>query len=258
MRLFKKISQERFIELKTDSEPNSNLNYDNLNYYIVIEFDNAFDAVDYDKMFPENSMFVDFQSLQKEHMNIISKIKKQIDSKKVPIFLKKLGVTNIIKGCYLIASKNKDLPKNIKKNSKNFITYKLDYKNLPKEVSDMCDEYYSKNAIHISKEKEDFDAFFKLTIKEQEKEMLILFQHFSNYTNKSILFSAASSENLIKTGGTNSNLTLEELFEKNLNSITDSDFLEQLFKRAKLEENYELCSKIQQRLEFLKNNTPNP
>jgi hypothetical protein len=254
MRLLKKITYERFHELNKEATV---INSDGLNFYLVIEYENAFDSVNFDEMFPENSIFVDFQALRKEHSNIISKIKKQIENKKIPDYLKKLGVTNIIKGCYLVYNTSKEFPENIKKSSKNFYSLKLDYKNLPKEISDMCEEYYSKNSIHISKEKDDFDAFFKLTLKEQEKEMAIFFHQYSNYTNKSIIFSVVNPGIVLKTGETSGNLTIEERFEQKIPYFTDINLLEQVLEKAKKDENYELCIKIKERINFLKNNLEN-
>ena len=101
------------------------------------------------------------------------------------------------------------------------------------------------------KEKEEFDLFFRLTKKEQEKEVAKLFEQFSNYTNKSILFSAANSGST-SSSGSSQGLTVEELFEKNVDFFNDVPFLEQVFESAKLDENYELCQKIKKRIEFLR------
>ena len=262
MRLLKKINYERFLELNESKEfkvlfdEKSALGnkIEELNFYLVIEYENAFDGVNYDQMFPGESVFVDFQSLKKEHSNIITRIKKQIDNKKIPVFLKKIGVTNILKGCYLIGYSSNDLPKNIKTSSKKNISVKFEYKNVPKEIVDLCDDYYNKNSFSIIKEKEDFDLFFKLTKKEQEKEIAILFQQFSNYTNKNILFSIANSGTTIHPiYQSKSNPTVEEMFEKNIEFFTDIQFLEQVLESAKKDENFELCGKIQQRIKKIKN-----
>ena len=260
MRLLKKITYERFLELPEHKNfieifekklPGKN-NVNVLNFYLVIEYENAFDSANYDDMFPENSVFVDFQSMKKEHSNIISRIKKQMDNNKVPVFLKKLGVTNILKGCYLVGHTSHDLPKNIKTSSKKNISIKFDFNSIPKEIIDLCEEYYNKNIFSILKEKEDFDVFFKLTKKEQDKEIAILFQQFSNYTNKNMLFSMANTGVVNTSGQTNYGLTVEELFEKNIDFFTDVPFLEQVFESAKEDENYELCGKIKKRLDFIR------
>lgn len=160
-------------------------------------------------------------------------------------------MTNILKGCYLVGHTSNDLPKNIKTSSKNNISIKFDYNNIPKEIIDLCDDYYMKNIFSILKEKEDFELFFNMTKKEQEKEIASLFQQFSNYTNKSIFFSMMSSGDTIQPE-TRHGLTVEELFEKNIEFFNDVPFLEQVFESAKEDENYELCSKIKKRMEFLK------
>ena len=114
-------------------------------------------------MFPDNSVFVDFQSLKKEHANIILRIKKQMENKKIPEFLKRIGVTNILKGCYLVGHTSNDLPKNIKTSSKKNISIKFEYNKIPKEIVDLCEDYYSKNVFSILKEKEVTESRISLT-----------------------------------------------------------------------------------------------
>ena len=261
MRLFKKISYDRFIELPESSSFVELFNkkaidkksIDKFNFYLVIEYQNAFDSANYDEMFPDNSLFVDFQSLKKEHSNIINKIKKQMENKTIPDSLKKIGVTNILKGCYLVGNINNDLPKNIRSCSKKNISIKLEYKNVPKEIVDLCEDFYHKNIFSILKEKEDFENFFKLTKKEQEKEISILFQQFLNYTNKNIIFSTSNVDLMNQDNNFNNNsLTVEELFEKNIDFISDIKLLEQVFQNAEKDENYELCGIIKKRLDFIK------
>lgn len=73
MRLSRKISYDRFLELNEskdfrdmfDKKYSVESKIENLNFYLVIEYENAFDSIDYDNMFPDNSVFVDFQSLKK-------------------------------------------------------------------------------------------------------------------------------------------------------------------------------------------------
>ena len=260
MRLSRKINYDRFLELNESKELRDVFDkkypdggkIEGLNFHLVIEYENAFDSIDYENMFPDNSAFVDFQSLKKEHSNIITRIKRQIDNKKIPDFLKKIGVTNILKGCYLVGHTNKDLSKNIKTSSKKSISIKFEYNKVPKEIADLCDDYYVKNVFSILREKEEFDLFFKMTKKEQEKEIAALFQQFSNYTNKSILFSMMNSGDTIQPG-IKQGLTVEELFEKNIDFFNDISFLEQVFESAKEDENYELCQRILDRIKVLKN-----
>ena len=48
---------------------------EDFNFYIVLEYINVFDSIDYDKIFPQKGIFIDYQSLQKEQ-NILNLKKK--------------------------------------------------------------------------------------------------------------------------------------------------------------------------------------
>jgi len=262
MRLFKKISYDRFfqlndkdiflqsLELVLKEKKNnklSKLDIKEFNFYIVLEYINIFDTIDYDKIFPQQGIFIDYQSLQKEHNSIINKIKKRLEKKNEPESFNRLGITNFVKGCFLIGGNIKDIPNKINKSAGSFISIKLDYKNLPKEISELCDEFYNKQNFYISKEQEDFEQFFKLTSKEQEKLMGNFFEQFSSNTNKNVLFSYTG----INMTNTLSPVTFEDFFSQNLDFFADRVFLETMMKKAMDEEKYEICAKIKKRLENL-------
>jgi len=262
MRLFKKISYDRFLNLnekdvflqsldtllkEKKSNKLSKLDIKEFNFYIVLEYINIFDTIDYDKIFPQQGVFIDYQSLQKEHNNIINKIKKRLEKKNEPESFNRLGITNFVKGCFLIGGNIKDIPSKINKSSGSFISIKLDYKNLPKEISELCDEFYNKQNFYISKEQEDFEQFFKLTSKEQEKLMGNFFEQFSSNANKTVLFSYTG----VNITNTSTPITFEDFFSQNLDFFVDRDFLETMMKKAMGEEKYEICAKIKKRLENL-------
>lgn len=265
MRLFKKISYDRFLSLEEkdvfiqsldavlkEKKNNkiSKINIKEFSFYIVLDYVNIFDTIDYDKIFPQQGVMIDYQSLQKEHNNIISKIKKRLEKKHEPNAFNKLGLTNFVKGCFLIGGNIKDIPKIINKSSGSFISIKLDYKNLPKEINEICEDYYSKQNLYISKEQEDFEQFFKLTSKEQEKLMGNFFEQFSSNTNKAVLFSFSG----VDITNNVAPITFEDFFSQNLDFFSDKVFLETLMKKAVEEEKYEICSKIKKRLDSLSKN----
>ena len=93
MILSKKITFERFNELKEKSSfiqeldsfieknPKSKIKKDeleNFSFYFVLEYFNGFDSINYEKIFPQKSFFIDYQALQDEHNNIMNKISKRI------------------------------------------------------------------------------------------------------------------------------------------------------------------------------------
>lgn len=262
MRLFKKISYDRFINInekdvflqslnsilkEKKNNKISKIDIKDFSFYIVLDYVNIFDTIDYDKIFPQQGVVIDYQSLNKEHNNIINKIKKKLDKNNEPEYFNKLGVANFVKGCFLIGGNIKEIPKVINKSSSSFISVKLDYKNLPKEISELCEEYYNKQSLYISKEQEDFEQFFRLTSKEQEKLMGNFFEQFSLNTNKAVLFSF-TGENITNDVKQD---TFEDFFSKNLEFFSDKEFLEIMMKKALEEEKYEICSKIKKRLENL-------
>lgn len=262
MRLFKKISYDRFLKLnekdiflqslnvslkEKKNTKLSKLDIKDFSFYLVLDYINAFDTIDYDKIFSQQGFFIDYQSLQKEHNNIINKIRKKLEKKNEPEAFSKLGVSNFVKGCFLVGGVIKDVPKKINKNSNTFISVKLDYKNIPKEINELCDEYYKKQNVYILKEREDFEHFFKLTSKEQQKLMGNFFEQFSTNTNKSFLFSYNGDD--IKNYS--SQTTFEDFFSQNLNFFVDKNFLELMMEKFMKEEKYEICAKIKKRLKYL-------
>lgn len=265
MRLFKKISYDRFFSLEEkeifmqyldeilkEKKNNklSKINIKDFSFYIVLDYINIFDTIDYDKIFPQQGVMIDYQSLQKEHSNIINKIKKKLEKKNKPDAFNKLGITNFVKGCFLIGGNIKEIPKAINKSSGSFVSIKLDYKKLPKEINEICEEYYNKQNFYISKEQEEFEQFFKLTSKEQEKLMGNFFEQFSSNTNKAVLFSFTG----VNITDNVTPITFEDFFSQNLDFFSDKEFLETMMKKAMEEEKYEICAKIKKRLEYLSKN----
>ena len=262
MRLFKKISYERFLSLEekglfldslnsiSNEKKNrkiSKVKVEDFNFYIVLEYINVFDSIDYDKIFPQKGIFIDYQSLQKEQNNVIAKIKKRFEKKNNPEIFNRLGVTNFVKGCYLVGGNINEIPKRISRSSGSIVSVKLNYNNLPKEIIDLCDEFYNKQLLYITKEQEEFEQFFKLTSKEQEKLMSNFFEQFSSNTNKKILFSYSG----INHSNNSASLTFDELFSQNLDFFVDKEFLNSILEKALQDENYEICAKIKKRLEKL-------
>jgi predicted DNA-binding protein len=146
---------------------------------------------------------------------------------------------------------NKDIPKKLNKKSKSYISLKINFNNIPKEIDDLCNEYYNKNSFYVDKEREDFESFFNLTKKEQEKMMGSFFEKFTNFANNTALVNYSNNyENQIINN--NSNYSIEEILDSSLDYFTDLNFLEEVLQKAKQEEKYELCSKILKRIKKIK------
>jgi hypothetical protein len=255
---FKDLSQKEFFinELSSfvEKNPKSKIKKEdlkNFSFYLVIEYFNGFDSINYEKIFPQKGFFIDYQALQIEHDDIMNKIKKRFFKKEYPDFFNRLGLSNFVKGCYLIGGNNKDVPKTINKKSKSYISVKINFQELPKEIEEMCNEYYNKNSFYVDKEKEDFESFFKLTKREQEKMIGSFFEKFTNFANKTALFSYSNSVDNQEINNV-SKYSIEEILDSSLDFFTDLNFLEDVFERAKQEEKYELCAKILNRINKIK------
>lgn len=267
MILSRKITFDRFNELDekdsflnelnsfVEKNPKSKVKkeeLENFSFYFIVEYFNAFDSINYEKIFPQKGFFIDYQALQDEHNDIMNKIKKRLLKKEYPSFFNKLGLSNFVKGCYLIGGNNKDIPKKLNKKSKSYVSLKINFKKIPKEIEDLCNDYYNKNHFYVDREREDFESFFKLTKKEQEKMMGNFFEKFTNFANKTALVNYSNNyENQIVNNP--SNYSIEEILDSSIDFFTDLNFLEDVFERAKQEEKYELCSKILKRINEIKN-----
>jgi hypothetical protein len=224
-----------------------------LNYFFVIEYENIFKKkFNFKNIFDKNSKknnSIDLDKLIEEK----EKIEKYIQEKKVnePSCFKKLGLLNEVVGCYLVGT-NKKSVNHIRdldfKNRNNLILIKLDYKNLPKEIDDLCTEFHKKTQDQLKKEKEEFEKFSKLNTEEQDKYINNILE---NITPPPFLIidNFNTDYSYFKSSGFT---FYDGLSEKNIQNINNIEFLEALKLSAEEKEQYEFCAKIRDRLDEIK------
>ena len=224
-----------------------------LNYFFVIEYENIFKKkFNFKNIFDKNSKknnSIDLDKLIEEK----EKIEKYIQEKKVnePSCFKKLGLLNEVVGCYLVGT-NKKSVNHIRdldfKNKNNLILIKLDYKNLPKEIDDLCNEFHKKTQDQLKKEKEEFEKFSKLNAEEQDN---FINNILDNINPPSLI--TIDNLNVDYSFFSNSGFTFYDgLSEKNIQIINNIEFLEALKLNAEEKEQYEFCAKIRDRLDEIK------
>ena len=183
MKIIKKVSFERakslveeykavevkFSELKNKGgeEGIARINsLSNLNYFIVLEYINMADKIDYTKIFPNDDFIVDVEGLLNEQDKVIQHINKRKSDYPEPFF--RLGLIHEVTGCFLIATRKVDIKNVSTKNTKNTISVRIKNTALPKEIEHMCDEYQNAKIEVSKKEQEEFERFNKLSFEEQD------------------------------------------------------------------------------------------
>lgn len=275
MRLVKKITHKRAIQLpqykkivstfeKFKEDPNidrhnsikKTKDLSTLNYFLIIDYENVIKKRINIQNFIEKdgqtgNEVVNIQKLLEEKRKIEESI--QDKTKKEPACFSKLGSMNEVNGCYIIGANKKsvghikDLDLNIKNN---FIIVKLDMKKLPKEIDEMCNDYQVKTQERIKKEQEEYERFSKLNADEQDNYIRNILNEMSNTPSMIIIKDNINIYNdLTRPPG----FTFFDGFsEKNLQSITNIQFLETLLSNAEEKEQYEFCAKIRDRINDLK------
>lgn len=226
-----------------------------LNYFIVIEYENLFkEKFNLKNIFEkkDKNNIINFEKILEEE----EKIKKYIAEKKTkePICFSKLGAINDVSGCYLVGTNKKNV-NNIKdldfKNKNNLILIKLDYKNLPKEIDELCNQFYTNTQEQIKKQKEEFEKFSKMNIEEQDKYITNI---LDNINPSSIVFIDNKNYFNYKSSG----FTFYDGFsENNIDKINDIQFLETLRINAEEKEQFEFCAKIRDRLKEIRSKGDN-
>jgi hypothetical protein len=225
-----------------------------LNYFFVLEHENIFK----NKLNLNN--FIEKKSGKNDVINIEklidekNKIEEYINNKKQkePSFFHKLGPINQVLGCYLIGTNKKNI-NHIKdldlKNRNNLILIKLDFKNLPKEFEELCNDYFIKTQEKLKKEKEEFEKFSKMNENEQDD---FINNILNNMNSPSFLiidgFNLNLNNKLVSYGFT----FYDGLSEQNIQNINNIEFLEALKQNAEEKEQYEFCAKIRDRLNEIK------
>ena len=245
--------QEKFLELKesTGKEGISRIDsVSTLNNFIVLEYINMADKINYEKIFPNDDYIVDIEGLLNEQDKVIQHINKRKGL--YPDVFHKLGLIHEVTGCFLIATRKTNLHNVSTKNTKNTISIKIKNSSLPREIVQMCDEFHIVKSEFIQKEEEHFRRFNKLSFEEQD---IILQNILQNVNTGSVDFFYTSDSYVHKnqeeplSGYTS--VKMEDAFSQNIERITSVEFLKSLMDKALDKENYEFCAKIRDRLLFL-------
>jgi hypothetical protein len=224
---------------------------DKLNYFIVLEYFNMAEKIDYAKIFPTDDYVIDVEGLLNEQDKIIQLINKRKDN--YPEMFYKLGFVNEVVGCFLIATRKSKMNHISTKNTKNTISIKIK-DTFPREIKEMCNDYYAIKSEASEREQEEFIRFNRLSFDERD---IILQNILENAAENSVAFfyppdnRKRNKSDLTQSGATGT-VKLEEVFNQNIEKITSIEFLRSLLYKAEQKENYEFCAKIRDRLEFLK------
>ncbi len=281
MRLVKKVKFNRIKEILQFKKLESNFvklkekNFDGilstvkdisrLNFYFVIEYINIIhEKIDYNKIFPEGNgarhSIVDFDILMQEQ----DKLKKYINDKQLkgPTYFKKLGILNEVVGCFVVATIKKNIRsiKNLDFGKKEHsITVKIDVNKLPKEFEQICIDFSKNKQSSIEKEHEEFEKFMRLSNEEQDT---IIQDILHNMQFPPIIFMDLSVENhddefyldgtFHEKNKSNTATTIEIAAENTIETTNNETFLTGMMQSALDAENYELCARIRDRLQILK------
>lgn len=264
---FKKL-ESNFIKLK-DKNFNGILgtvkDISRLNFYFVIEYINIIhERIDYNKIFPEGNgarhSIVDFDILMQEQ----DKLKKYINDKQLkgPEYFKKLGILNEVVGCFVVATIKKNI-RSIKKldftKKEHSIAIKIDINKLPKEFEQICIDFSKHKQTFIEKEHEEFEKFMRLSNEEQDtiiQDILynmqfppIIFMDLPVENNDDECYQDIHFQDFYEP---HTATTIEIAAENTIETTNNETFLNGMMQSALDNENYELCARIRDRLQVLK------
>ena len=227
----------------------SSENIKKLNYFLVIECKDVSSELGFNKN--SNGVAFAFFGEKNKHKKFTTHIRKKNSQ---PPFFKKIGLLYDITGCYLVATTKSDKRKVTIHKSSNTISCKLNMNNLPEEIKNMCSEF---EEYQIEKQRNlypELQDIFDLNIDERERMIEsivsgIMFsekpieEEYPNYNLKDIYDSNYQTK-----------LNIEQVIESKIDEIYDIPFLEQVIESSISSENFELCAKVRDRIEALKNN----
>lgn len=254
---FKEISK-KFIEIKNKAENvgfGRTKDISELNFFFVIEYINIADRINYEKIFPNDDFIIDIEGLLNEQDKVIQHINKRKEN--YPEVFYKLGFINEASNCFLIATRKTSIINVSTKNTVNTISIKLNNNSLPKEIDIMCSEYYDSKFESNLKEQEEFKRFKKLSFEEHDVILQNIIQRANLgsidffYTEKEKQPSKKNNNNIHPFSGDSNTIKIEQAISRNLEKVTSAEFLKSLLSKAEQKENYELCAKIRDRLQFI-------
>lgn len=224
-----------------------------LNYYVVIEYSNIADRINYERIFPKNGI-VDYEMLILEQKKLCEHIIRR--NCNYPEVFKLLGPVNEVIGCYLIATNKSNSGLLTTKNTINNISIKLPCKSMPREIDIMCSLYRDNIKKPISEEQEEFEKFIKVSFEEQDivlQSVLLNVQLYPVMVSEGAitLQEVDNQQNHTEMRHTNTPIRIEDIASNNVANITSIEFLGMLLKASEIKENYELCVKIRDRIHEL-------
>lgn len=236
---------DRHNSLKKTKDPSS------LNYFFVIDFENIISKkINFNNFIEKNENNRDVVNLDKllEEKNRIEELMVG-KRKKEPAFFGKLGFSNHVTGCYLIATNKKNMGyvKNMDiKNRNNLIVIRLNQKKLPKEIEEMCNQHYARTQDMLRKEQKEFEQFLKMSPYEQDDYIRKILNNINPAPPQMMIIENLEFDNdsIIQTGFT----FFDGFSENNIQRINNIEFLETLLINALEKEQYEFCAKIRDRL----------
>jgi hypothetical protein len=247
-----KLVQDKFLEIKNNGGEEGISRTDSLsklNYFIVVEYVNMADKINYEKIFPNDDFVVDVEGLLNEQDKVIQQINKRKDF--YPDVFKKLGIIHEVTGCFLIATRKTSMTNVSTKNTKNTISVRMNKDSLPKEITEMCNEYNDVKSEIFQKEQQEFERFNKLSFEEQDIILQNILQNV-NAGSTDFFYTSESREDKSEPISGYTSIKMEDAFSQNIERITSVEFLNSLLNKALDKENYEFCAKIRDRLFFLK------
>lgn len=207
-----------------------------LNFFFVIEYKNTFT----DKTLNEVSTIV-------KQNDFSYSFGQTSDLKKDPNFFHLLGHSAEIIGCYFIAIKESSINSAKKYNLQNItsgISVKLDNDKLPSEFKKMCEKFHKIQKIKNIKKQEEIDSFIHFNENEQEEIV-------SDILGYKQIIQEPLNDNIVYSGGNLVN-TFELAAEQNIDNINNIEFLTNMLNSALVNENYEFCAKIRDRIYYLR------
>lgn len=242
--------QEKFNEIKSNKktikegvERSSSL--EKLNFFIVLEYVNIAENINYSKIFPNGDYEINVEALLSEQSKVIQQINNR--SLNYPEVFYKLGFTNEVVGCFLIGTRKQNLENVSTKNTKNTISVKIK-NNFPKEIKQMCNDYHLTRADILQKQHKEFARFNKLSFEEDD---IVLQTIMENSGNNSFLFYYPEKSTSNNSNKMSAVIKLEEVLDQNIEKITSVDFLKSILNKAVIEEKYEFCARVRDRLASL-------
>ena len=222
-----------------------------LNALLAIDFFNIFDKQSYFQLFFGNNIKTreDFERHHDEFSNTIQDKYNRI--RKTPEIFKKFNHINVFNGCFIIFTNITDKKKIKLVNSNNTIAKKIKYTNKTKdiiEVEEMCLEY--EHFVKKTLEMEQIEINRFLSLPKEEKQHIIndiLYNTLSDDTDEI----NNNNDSLLINNIINEKIKIDDLIKvenKDINTITDINYLNELLNTSVENEEYEKCSLIKQRI----------